>query len=284
MLVLLVALALALPEGGETGEVDRGREGAEVATDPRARCFLAAYPGVVCEASKRELVLCNGQRIPWDDGKADKAFVDLLERPDLEDTVAQRYRPGRDFPVPARNFEPGRWRNDAFLKAMYGDSQKAVEKRTRKVAWMPRQGGKSVRVTTVNGVADALERVVVDLERELSAEPMEIVAKTAGVFVWRRVRNSVRQSPHSYAIAIDVGVAWSDYWDWNKPDASGGYRYKNRFPLEIVSIFERHGFIWGGKWYHFDTMHFEYRPELLVAPCVDGGSPLVTLGGKALAR
>jgi hypothetical protein len=21
--------------------------------------------------------------------------------------------------------------------------------------------------------------------------------------------------------------------------------------------------IWGGKWGHFDTMHFEYRPELL---------------------
>jgi hypothetical protein len=26
-------------------------------------------------------------------------------------------------------------------------------------------------------------------------------------------------------------------------------------------------------------MHFEYRPELLVAPCVDGPSPLRTLGG-----
>jgi hypothetical protein len=24
-----------------------------------------------------------------------------------------------------------------------------------------------------------------------------------------------------------------------------------------------HGFIWGGYWYHYDTMHFEYRPELL---------------------
>ncbi|MEJ2663631.1 MAG: M15 family metallopeptidase, partial [Spirochaetia bacterium] len=28
--------------------------------------------------------------------------------------------------------------------------------------------------------------------------------------------------------------------------------------------FEKYGFIWGGKWYHYDTMHFEYRPELLV--------------------
>ena len=34
---------------------------------------------------------------------------------------------------------------------------------------------------------------------------------------------------------------------------------------EIARIFERHGFIWGGKWYHYDTMHFEYRPELLRA-------------------
>ena len=34
-------------------------------------------------------------------------------------------------------------------------------------------------------------------------------------------------------------------------------------------IFERHGFIWGGKWHHYDTMHFEYRPELLHPRCVD---------------
>jgi hypothetical protein len=34
-------------------------------------------------------------------------------------------------------------------------------------------------------------------------------------------------------------------------------------PREIVDAFERHGFIWGGRWYHYDTMHFEYRPELL---------------------
>ena len=31
---------------------------------------------------------------------------------------------------------------------------------------------------------------------------------------------------------------------------------------------EKHGFIWGGRWYHYDTMHFEYRPELLVPACI----------------
>ena len=38
---------------------------------------------------------------------------------------------------------------------------------------------------------------------------------------------------------------------------------RNSYPQEIVDIFEKHGFIWGGKWSHFDLMHFEYRPELL---------------------
>ncbi len=35
-----------------------------------------------------------------------------------------------------------------------------------------------------------------------------------------------------------------------------------QIPMEIVRIFEKHGFIWGGRWHHYDTMHFEYRPEL----------------------
>ena len=53
------------------------------------------------------------------------------------------------------------------------------------------------------------------------------------------------------------------YWQWVKPGADGLYHWSNKIPDEIVAVFERHGFIWGGRWYHFDTMHFEYRPELL---------------------
>jgi len=36
-----------------------------------------------------------------------------------------------------------------------------------------------------------------------------------------------------------------------------------RIPAAIAEVFERFGFIWGAKWYHFDTMHFEYRPDLI---------------------
>jgi hypothetical protein len=35
-------------------------------------------------------------------------------------------------------------------------------------------------------------------------------------------------------------------------------------PPGIVEAFERQGFVWGGKWLYFDTMHFEFRPDILV--------------------
>jgi hypothetical protein len=71
---------------------------------------------------------------------------------------------------------------------------------------------------------------------------------------------------HAFAAAIDLNIDYSDYWLWHRPAADGSIAYRNRMPQEIVDIFERHGFIWGGKWYHYDTMHFEYRPELLEPP------------------
>jgi hypothetical protein len=77
----------------------------------------------------------------------------------------------------------------------------------------------------------------------------------------RPVADTGSMNMHGYAAAIDLNLAVSDYWLWNKK--AKAISYKNRMPREIVEIFERHGFIWGGRWYHYDTMHFEYRPELL---------------------
>jgi len=62
-------------------------------------------------------------------------------------------------------------------------------------------------------------------------------------------------------LAIDLNPAYADYWLWRRSAAAP--RPANRIPPEIIEIFEQHGFIWGGRWQQFDTMHFEYRPELL---------------------
>ena len=75
-----------------------------------------------------------------------------------------------------------------------------------------------------------------------------------------------RLSAHSYGMTIDIGGNYKTYWLWAKPGAkeTDNVPYKNKMPHEIVEIFEKHGFIWGGRWYHYDTMHFEYRPEILL--------------------
>ena len=41
------------------------------------------------------------------------------------------------------------------------------------------------------------------------------------------------------------------------------------YPKELVRVMEDRGFIWGGKWAHFDYLHFEYRPELIVKARAD---------------
>lgn len=38
--------------------------------------------------------------------------------------------------------------------------------------------------------------------------------------------------------------------------------------LEFVvehNFLQQYNWIWGGRWYHYDTMHFEYRPEIVAA-------------------
>ena len=110
-------------------------------------------------------------------------------------------------------------------------------------------------MTEVNHVADHLAAVARDLD---APELRRFVWPIGGTYSCRPVADTGAPSMHSYGAAIDINVAVSDYWLWRR-----GAAWHNRIPPEIVAAFERHGFIWGGRWSHYDTMHFEYRPELL---------------------
>ncbi len=74
-----------------------------------------------------------------------------------------------------------------------------------------------------------------------------------------------RLSMHSFGMTMDINIEQTNYWQWDCKcqNEDAALIYKNKIPLGLVEIFEKYGFIWGGKWYHHDTMHFEYRPELL---------------------
>ncbi|MGK0362554.1 MAG: peptidoglycan L-alanyl-D-glutamate endopeptidase CwlK [Bradymonadia bacterium] len=240
---------------------------------PFAQCLLEAYPGALQAATAEHLIWADGTRMRWRGVKTTKmTYRDLLDMADLTDQFSQPYPIGAAWTVPpAQNVDPGRLRSEAFFRKMYGNSANAVARTIKRARWMPKSSNKKMRVTTVNDVHLKLEAV----GRELDKLPKKIrkYAQTpAGVFVWRQIKGTQRLSMHSFAIAVDVGVKYSDYWRWNKPAADGSYPYKNRFPMEIVEVFEKHGFIWGGKWAHYDTMHFEYRPELLHPACVKRAS------------
>ena len=206
----------------------------------------------------------DGTVMPVSDGAENKPFRGAIAaRRPSPISFAFPIRAARSAKPPAVDADPGRFRNTAFFTKMYGDCQKGeVSPRLVSACWLPKTWGKAIRITSINGV-DAQLRAV---SAEIDALPDNIKRAAypiAGTYNCRAVADTGQPSPHGYGIAIDLNTAVSDYWYWRPHD--GAIVYRNRMPEEIVAIFEKHGFIWGGKWYHFDTMHFEFRPELLVA-------------------
>ena len=85
---------------------------------------------------------------------------------------------------------------------------------------------------------------------------------TSGTFNYRVLAGTDRLRPHAYGIAIDIKSSSNGYWRWTS--FAEGEKLINIYPHDLVRLFERNGFIWGGKWNHFDIFHFEYRPEIII--------------------
>jgi len=87
---------------------------------------------------------------------------------------------------------------------------------------------------------------------------------------WRNIANTQSRSYHSYGLAIDLLPkslgGKQTYWLWTSNYRNDWWNvsYNERYhpPDTVIKIFEAYGFVWGGKWPMFDTMHFEYRPEV----------------------
>lgn len=218
--------------------------------------LLKAYPDLLDSADENTLYWKDGTAMIYDDGIPNKTHDEKLENPDLEDQMSQQYTKGADWDEPpAENFEPGRIRYEPFFKKMYGNSSSEVNKNLVSVKWVD---GTSIAFSSVNGAADSLAETAADL-LTLGEQYMKYLRNIGGTFNWRNIAGTNRLSNHSFGSAIDICTKYSNYWKWQ-----GDMTYRNQIPIEIAEIFEKHGFIWGGKWYHYDTMHFEYRPELLI--------------------
>lgn len=229
----------------------------ELTLAEKIEILVRSYPEVLNNGSEKHVgFVFHARALPVDDGVKRDHFQ-MLESGDIEDSLRQIYPAGPCETKPAVNFDPGRIRSEALMTLMYGASRKEVESKLVPVKWF----GETLHVTRINGVNKALEAVRDELV--FRSDLRKYLMPSAGVFNWRRVAGQKNLSVHSFGAAVDLNTDFADYWVWSGGKPGRVPVYKNKFPMEIVEIFEKHGFIWGGRWYHYDTMHFEYRPELL---------------------
>ncbi|HEX3619427.1 MAG TPA: M15 family metallopeptidase [Candidatus Udaeobacter sp.] len=230
---------------------------------PILAALAAAYPKTLqaleIRSDQRLLVCLAGQKFIYDDGIT-KTPEQRLDHPDIKDMFHDTYPLANPTDRLPKDFDPGRYRVDALFMALYGDSELAVASKCVVVEFC----GNRVKFNARYGAADALRAVSADLTPLLAQKPeiRSYVDKLAGTFNWRKVAGTESLSNHSFATAIDLNVKKAAYWRWVPLTQLETFSRKN-WPTEIIETFERHGFIWGGKWWHFDTMHFEYRPEII---------------------
>jgi hypothetical protein len=230
-------------------------------TPEEVKKLMTAYPAQIIGYDTNYIVLADSTRLLFDDGQP-KSAEQLVKNPDIEDMFFYAYPPGNTG-APAQFQDAGRIRNDEFFKKMYGKTAGEVQKNLVEIAWCPRLIGQRLRISGINCVDKQLAAVSAELDEH---PEWKAYLKSAGTFNWRTVRGSDRLSGHSFGIAIDLNTRYANYWQWDCgcTKESTDLKYRNQMPQGIIDIFEKHGFIWGGKWYHYDTMHFEYRPELFL--------------------
>lgn len=211
-----------------------------------------AYPQMIQNATSHYIVWSDGTRTPIKGAGWIGHLASLLRN--NKDSFSLKE-------LQCHGFEP-------FLKKMYGKTEYDVEKNLVTVFWMPHVFGYiyPLKVTTINGIDKKIQHISDELEK-LPTSDFKYLAQPAGSFYWRKVKHENYLSAHSFGIAMDINSHYGNYWMWdwekeNRPRTN--LVLQNHIPMRIVKIFEDEGFIWGGRWYFYDTMHFEYRPELFV--------------------
>ncbi|MDZ7576060.1 MAG: M15 family metallopeptidase [Pseudotabrizicola sp.] len=228
--------------------------------DPVVTALRVAYPGLTVDA--QGVTLADGSLIALgEDRSRDPAA--RLANPTLREQFHDIY-PLR-FDLNARMdawHDPGRARVEPLFAALYGGTEQAVRASLRKVA-ISGKASASFLISERHGAACQMRAALAGVQA-LTIDWAPAFRNVAGSFNWRQIAGTSRMSTHSYGIAFDLNADLGGYWRWSKRPEGNAGPYLNRIPQDVVQVFERHGFIWGGKWHHFDGMHFEYRPEVIL--------------------
>lgn len=227
-------------------------------------CLMMSYPEYITGVKRENnglvyLIMKSGKRVLYDDKKV-KTFEQKLANPDLQDMMEQIYPLSPVIKLMDKNFDPGRSRCYELLTEVYGTSQNQVQSNLKKVSL----GYKNFQFNGNNKAAESLQSAMKELI-PLANQRHDIntcLFPCSGTFNYRVISGTNRLSPHAFGIAIDFARDKRDYWKWATPE--DGEKRLLSYPKEFVEILEKNNFIWGGKWEHFDILHFEYRPEIIM--------------------
>lgn len=227
-------------------------------------CLLMAYPesftAIQTTSDGRVYAVLNsGKKILYDDGKEKNRWQKSGD-PDIQDMLEQIYPLHDISEIQPANYNPGCVRIYPLLKEVYGINKSRIQSNLVKVSI----GYKYVEFNKNNKASESLKSVMNEL-LPLSRQSHKVynaAFPSSGTYNYRLIGGTNRLSSHAFGIAIDLHSNKYDYWRWSTREE--GQNRLNNYPKEVVHIFERYGFIWGGKWGNFDIMHYEYRPELIL--------------------
>jgi hypothetical protein len=226
--------------------------------------LMMAYPEHVSRVQKDSndkvyLVMKSGKKILYDD-KRIKKFEEKLSNPDLQDMLEQAYPLESVTKLMDKNFDPGRARVYELIREVYGASRQQVEKNLT----MVHTGYGSFQFNKQGKAAESLKAAFAELSAmaQTNKKISAFLAPCSGTYNYRVIAGTGRLSPHSFGTAIDLARDSRDYWKWATPEQ--GEKRLLSYSKEVVEVFEKHNFVWGGKWGHFDILHFEYRPEIIL--------------------
>jgi hypothetical protein len=132
------------------------------------------------------------------------------------------------------------------------------------------------KVLVHHAIMEALTLVEQKINEAAAADPQvrQWVSRleTISTWNWRDIADTRTRSNHAYGTAIDLLPSQKNrqetYWLWTAQKNVDWWDvpFSKRMtpPKAVIKAFEAYGFVWGGKWLFYDTMHFEYRPEILL--------------------
>lgn len=232
--------------------------------DPIEIALETAYPGADLNRAAGVFVSAEGVSVPYEDAQ-DVGPQTRLRSATIGDQFHYAYPLAFDLTARRSPWQdPGRLRNDAFFRAVWFQDKRSARASLQPVRYPGSRARPVFQVTTKHCVHAQLSAALAEIASH-GPQMDRFFQSVGGSFNWRVIAGTQRLSAHSFGISVDFNTELGGYWRWSGAAPGQAVAYTNRYPEALVRAMERYGFIWGGKWHHFDGMHFEYRPELILA-------------------